>query len=114
MAGYATSTGNRTTNDGTWTYTFDDAGNEIKKSKGASAETWNYAYDTRNQLIAAEKHATDGGTLLAKVQYKYDARATASSATRTGMRKYEMALFILTEVKIQYSHHKLNRGTVTK
>jgi hypothetical protein len=24
MAGYATSTGNRTTNDGTWTYTFDD------------------------------------------------------------------------------------------
>jgi hypothetical protein len=24
-------------------------------------------------LIAAEQHATDGGTLLAKVQYKYDA-----------------------------------------
>ncbi len=73
MAGYATSTGNRTTNDGTWTYTFDDAGNEIRKSKGASAETWNYLYDSRNELIAAEQHATDGGTLLAKVQYKYDA-----------------------------------------
>ncbi len=73
MAGYATSTGNRTTNDGTWTYTFDDAGNEIKKSQGAGAETWNYLYDSRNQLIAAKQHATDGGTLLAKVQYKYDA-----------------------------------------
>ncbi len=73
MAGYVTSTGNRTSNDGTWTYTFDDAGNEIKKSKGAAAETWNYRYDNRNQLIAAEQHASDGGTLLAKVQYKYDA-----------------------------------------
>ncbi len=41
MAGYATSTGNGTTNDRTWTHTFDDAGNEIKKSKGESAETWN-------------------------------------------------------------------------
>ena len=73
MAGYATSTGNRTTNDGTWTYTFDDAGNEIEKSQGAGAETWNYVYDNRNQLIAVEQHASDGGTLLAKVQYKYDA-----------------------------------------
>ncbi len=66
MAGYAS-------NDGTWTNTFDDAGNEIRKSQGAGAETWNYLYDNPNELIAAEQHASDGGTLLAKVQYKYDA-----------------------------------------
>ncbi len=81
MAGYATSTGNRTTNDGTWTYTFDDAGNEIKKSQGAGAETWNYLYDARNQLIAAEQHALGEGAL-------------ASSVTRARTRKYEMTLFI--------------------
>jgi hypothetical protein len=30
--------------------TFHDAGNEIKKSKGPSAENWNYLHDHRNQL----------------------------------------------------------------
>ncbi len=71
--GYTTGTGNQTTNDGTWTYTYDNAGNLTKKSKGASLETWNYSYDQHNHLVTVEKHATDGGTLQLKVQYKYDA-----------------------------------------
>jgi RHS repeat-associated protein len=72
-SGYVTDTGNRMTNDGTWTYTYDTAGNVIKKSKGASLETWNYTYDHNNQLTLAEKHATDGGALQGKVEYAYDA-----------------------------------------
>jgi RHS repeat-associated protein len=72
-AGYTTGTGNQTTNDGTWTYTYDNEGNLSKKSKGASLETWNYSYDQQNHLVTVEKHATDGGTMQLKVQYKYDA-----------------------------------------
>ena len=84
-AGYSTGTGNQTTNDGTWTYTYDNAGNLTKKSKGASLETWNYSYDQDNHLVTVEKHATDGGTLQLKVQYKYDALEIASSGPRTAM-----------------------------
>ena len=72
MTGYTT-TANRTTNDGTWTYTYNDNGNRTKKSKGASLETWTYGYDQRNQLIWVEKRATDGGTLQQRVEYSYNA-----------------------------------------
>jgi RHS repeat-associated protein len=70
MAGYSTSTANRTTNDGTWTYTYDAEGNLTGKSN--STTTWNYTYDLRNQLTQAQKHATSGGTLQQQVDYKYD------------------------------------------
>src|SRR5262249_9747599 len=73
MSGYTTGSGNQLTADGTWTYTYDDEGNQAKKSKGASAETWTYAYDQRNQLVGVEQRATDGGTLLMKATYTYDA-----------------------------------------
>ncbi len=73
MAGYQTGTGNRITSDGTWTYTHDNAGNLIKKSLGANAETWTYGYDHDNRMIWAEKRATDGGTLQMRADYKYDA-----------------------------------------
>jgi YD repeat-containing protein len=72
MTGYVTGTGNRTTSDGTWTYTFDDEGNITKKSKGANAETWTFGYDNNNDLIWVEKRATDGGTLQMRSDYKYD------------------------------------------
>jgi RHS repeat-associated protein len=71
--GYSTTNGNRLQSDGTWTYTYDDAGELIKKSKGTSAETWTYQYDHRGQLVVAEQRDTDGGTLLARVEYAYDA-----------------------------------------
>src|SRR5215470_5460096 len=72
MTGYATTTGNRMTNDGVYTYTYDNAGNVTKKSKGASAETWTYTWDGRNQLIGVEERATDGGTLQMKATYVND------------------------------------------
>jgi RHS repeat-associated protein len=65
---------NRMSNDGTYTYTYDDAGNTIKKSKGASDETWTYSFDHNNHLTVVEKRATDGGTLLVRVTFTYDAR----------------------------------------
>jgi len=58
--------------DGTWTYTFDAAGNLIKKSKGSAAETWTYGYDNANQMTWSEQRATDGGTLLQREDYAYD------------------------------------------
>jgi len=71
--GYTTGTGNQLTNDGTWTYTYDNEGNRSKKSKGAAQETWTYSYDHWNQLVWVEQRSTDGGTLLQRVDYKYDA-----------------------------------------
>ncbi len=73
MTGYTTGTGNRLTNDPFYTYTYDDEGNLIKKSKGASAETWTFTYDNRNQLIGVTERSTDGGgTLLFVGTYVYD------------------------------------------
>src|SRR5437867_11055017 len=73
MTGYTTGTDNRVTADGTWTYTYDAAGNTTKKSKGASAETWTYGYDNKNELVWVEKRSTDGGTLQVRADYQYDA-----------------------------------------
>jgi RHS repeat-associated protein len=43
------------------------------RSKGATLETWTFGYDHRNQMVWAEKRATDGGTLQMRADYKYDA-----------------------------------------
>jgi RHS repeat-associated protein len=72
MTGYATGAGNQLTNDGTYTYTYDNEGNLTKKSKGAAAETWNYSYDNRDQMVGADQRATDGGTLEMRATYVYD------------------------------------------
>jgi RHS repeat-associated protein len=70
--GYQTGTGNELTNDGTWTYTYDQEGNLTQKSKGPSAETWTYGYDSLNHLLWAEDRQTPGGTLISRVDLKYD------------------------------------------
>src|SRR5262245_7428280 len=73
MTGYATGSANRMSNDGVYTYTYDDEGNLTKKSKGASAETWTYTYDNRNQMVGVTERSTDGGgTLLFQATYTYD------------------------------------------
>jgi RHS repeat-associated protein len=63
---------NQLSSDGTWSYTYNDEGDLTKKSKGASAETWTYGYDNKNELTWAEDRATDGGTLLQRVEFQYD------------------------------------------
>ncbi len=45
----------------------------MKKSKGAAAETWTYGYDYRGQMTWAEDRSSDGGPLLSRVEYAYDA-----------------------------------------
>jgi RHS repeat-associated protein len=72
MSGYTTSTGNRMTNDGTYTYTYDANSNRTKKSKSATDDTWNYGYDVPNRMTSLEEHSTDGGTLTLKLTEKYD------------------------------------------
>jgi YD repeat-containing protein len=61
MTGYTTGTGNRLTNDGTYTYTYDNAGNIATKSKGTGLETWYYGYDNLNHLQTVRK-TSDGST----------------------------------------------------
>jgi RHS repeat-associated protein len=73
MSGYSTGADNRISTDGTWAYSYDGEGNVVKRSKGPSAETWTYGYDHNDRLLWAEDRATDGGTLLARVSYQYDA-----------------------------------------
>ena len=73
MSGYTTGANNRTTNDGVYTYTFDAEGNVTKKSKGASADTWTFSYNNANQLTGVEDRSSDGGTLVMKATYTYDA-----------------------------------------
>jgi RHS repeat-associated protein len=71
--GYATGPGNQLLSDGTWlSYTYDGEGNLTKKSKGASAETWTYGYNLRNQMVWAQDRSMDGGTLLSAATYVYD------------------------------------------
>ena len=38
-----------------------------------TGETWTYGYDNRNELLWAEDRATDGGTLLQRLDFTYDA-----------------------------------------
>src|SRR5581483_318309 len=58
---------------GMWTYIYDAEGNTTKKSKGASAETWTFGFDHQNHLLWAEDRSTDGGTLLVRADFNYDA-----------------------------------------
>jgi RHS repeat-associated protein len=73
MTGYTTGADNQLTNDGVYTYSYDAEGNLTKKSKGASAETWTFTYDNRNQMTGVTERSTDGGgTLLFQGTYVYD------------------------------------------
>jgi RHS repeat-associated protein len=73
MTGYSTGADNRMSNDGLWTYTYDADGNIIKKSKGASSDTWVYTYNNNNQMVSAAYSATNGGTVTDLITYVYDA-----------------------------------------
>src|SRR5262249_12385630 len=45
----------------------------------ASAETWEYAYDTKNELVSVKKEATDGGTVQMRRPTRMIGSATASN-----------------------------------
>jgi RHS repeat-associated protein len=72
---YTTSTNNRLTNDGTFTYTYDDEGNRLTKVRisGAAADdkTVEYQWDYRNRLEKVTFKRNDG-TVTKRVEYYYD------------------------------------------
>jgi RHS repeat-associated protein len=80
MAGYQTGANNRLSNDGTYTYTYDPAGNLIEKSKGSGLETWYYTYDNKNELLSV-RDTSDGSTNLLTLTYTYDALGNQVSQT---------------------------------
>ncbi len=70
-AGDVVNAGNELTNDGTWTYTYDAAGDMIEQSKGPGLETWYYTYDALNHLLSVEQ-TSNGTSLTYAVTYSYD------------------------------------------
>ncbi len=72
LANYQVGAGNRVTNDGTFTYSYDSEANLTQKSKGTGQETWYYGYDSRNFLTSVRK-TSDGTTNQYTVTYTYDA-----------------------------------------
>ena len=72
MAGYQTGVANETTNDGSYTYTYDSAGNLTEKSEGPGLQTWYYTYDNKNHLLSVQETST-GTTNLLTITYTYDA-----------------------------------------
>src|SRR5947209_2837195 len=46
-------------NDGTFTYTYDAAGNITQRSKGTGLETWDYRYDTKENLTDTQGSVRD-------------------------------------------------------
>jgi len=97
--------GNRMSNDGVWTYTYDDAGNTIKKSKGASLETWEYSFDHRMRMTVAEKRATDGGSLQARVEYAYD-----PFGNRAWRKEFNGSLTLISNERFGYDGWNPSRG----
>src|SRR5439155_7890173 len=71
-AGYTVGADNRMTSDGVYSYSYDAEGNRTKKTLGANAETWTSGYDHNDQMTWAEDRASDGGTLLLRLDEKYD------------------------------------------
>jgi hypothetical protein len=71
MAGYVTASGNRLTTDGSFTYTYDAAGDEIGKQSRSTADTISYAYDTANHLTSVVEKS-DGKHVSFTVTYIYD------------------------------------------
>jgi RHS repeat-associated protein len=68
---YTTTTNNRTTADGTYTYQYDDEGNRTRRTKNSDSSYEEYAWDHRNRLTKVT-FKNSGGTTLKTVEYFYD------------------------------------------
>ena len=70
-SGATIGTGNEITSDGTFSYTYDAAGNRITASDSSTGNVWTYGYDAQNQMISAVEKDSWGG-LIAQASYVYD------------------------------------------
>ena len=85
-SGTTIATGNQINYDGTWYYTFDAAANVTEMSKGASADTWIFAYNLNNQVVSATEYSTATITatyLVQTIDYGYDVFGKMISRTVT-------------------------------
>jgi RHS repeat-associated protein len=70
-ASYTTGTGNRLTADGTYTYSYDNEGNLVSKTRLSDSEQWTYTWDYRNRLTqVVEKNS--GGTTVTNDVFTLD------------------------------------------
>jgi RHS repeat-associated protein len=69
---YSTTTGNALSTDGTWNYSYDNAGNLTQKTNASSGEIWLYSYDNLNHLVEADHKPSSGGSVDYKEVYVYD------------------------------------------
>src|SRR5262249_21854859 len=72
MSGYQTGADNRLLNDGTNTYTYDNANELTGKSQTATTPAWSYAYDARSEMTSAVEYASPGGAVSFSATYTYD------------------------------------------
>ncbi len=85
MTGWQTGTDNRLLNDGTYSYEYDKEGNRTKRTKTATGDVTEYAWDYRNRLVrVTEKDMM--GTMTKVVEYTYDVfnRRIAKQVDTTG------------------------------
>jgi RHS repeat-associated protein len=71
MAGYQTGPDNRLTNDVTYTYTYDNEGNMLTKTRTADGQQWTFSWDYRNRLTEVVVKTAGGSTLTDDV-FTYD------------------------------------------
>ena len=64
--------GNQLTEDANFTYTYDDNGNQVRKTFKASGNHTDYTYDAENRLIKVEEFAFGASTPFAVSSYRYD------------------------------------------
>ncbi|MEZ6142898.1 MAG: RHS repeat-associated core domain-containing protein [Zavarzinella sp.] len=105
MAGYSVGSNNRTSTDGTWDYTYNDEGSIVKKENISTGLTWTYGFNHRNQMVWAEERATDGGTLLTRVDYTIDAFGNlVQQETDTGSVSTERFAFEIVDTSPGITH----------
>jgi len=75
IAGYATNK-NRVTNDGTYSYSYDDEGNMLSKTGQEAGQTVTYTYnwDYRNRLTEVDKATPSGTTTVGFIYDVFDRR----------------------------------------
>jgi RHS repeat-associated protein len=70
--GYQTSPNNRLQSDGIYTYSYDNEGNRIKRTKTANKEVTEYVWDHRNRLTQVLTKSA-AGRITKRADYTYDA-----------------------------------------
>jgi RHS repeat-associated protein len=71
MTGYSTGTGNELSSDGTYTYSYDNEGNVLTKTRISDGQVTTNTWDYRNRLTE-EVIKTSGGTVVQDDKFTYD------------------------------------------